>query len=281
MSEPASLSQELVYGCMTHIPLWFDFPSFVTPLYMGDSQNEGSVNLRDHAPEWVPHHPILGSLAGLFALKNYVLLHHPTAKQIGVCQYRKFISRSEIGVSAANYQVMNVVSRQEVSTLPLAELMLPTPGADFLLGKPCTFGTPPKRMGYLEQYNSVHPIEDLLRFTALAVELGVLTRTEVMSFLNQTTFLPGGIELGVYPAAFWVESVNAIEKVIRACVVRHPKKRPGYQARAWAFCAERLGSYMLLRHFKTQTPQVRWSREYTGRMVLVNADESTTYVGGV
>ena len=59
--------------------------------------------------------------------------------------------------------------------------------------------------------------------------------------------LPGGIELGVFPADFWLRSVTAIESVVRACVQRFNVVRDGYDARAWAFCVERLGSYVVLR----------------------------------
>jgi hypothetical protein len=40
----------LVYGCLTHVPLTTDFPTFVEPILLGDAQKEGALNLRDLAP---------------------------------------------------------------------------------------------------------------------------------------------------------------------------------------------------------------------------------------
>ena len=106
----------LVYGCLTHVPLTTDFPTFVEPILLGDAQKEGALNLRDLAPEWEPYHPILGGLAGTFAMKNHVLRHHPDAKQVGLCQYRKFVSNRRISRAVApSYKSMDLVSRRGLS----------------------------------------------------------------------------------------------------------------------------------------------------------------------
>ena len=60
----------LVYACFTHVPLTLALPPYVVPIYLGAAQHAGALNLRDLAPEWEPHHPVLGSTAGAFALKN-------------------------------------------------------------------------------------------------------------------------------------------------------------------------------------------------------------------
>ena len=103
-----------------------------------------------------------------------------------------------------------------------------------------------KHSDYLEQYGRVHYPQDLLRFAAEAVEQQLLDKAEAVRFLGEELMLPGGIELGVFPADFWLRSVAAIESVVRACVQRYDVVREGYDARAWAFCVERLGSYLVL-----------------------------------
>ncbi len=271
---------DLVYGCLTHVPLWIDFPSFVTPIYLGESQGGGRQNLRDLAPEWEAYHPILGGLAGTFALKAYVQKFCPDAKKVGICQYRKFISRQKIGTPSANYKTMNVLPKSELDRLSLDDLMAPG-GTDFLIGQPAGFKIiDGVRRDYLGQYGDAHVVEDFLRFTAEAAELGVLERAEVHSFLHETIFFPGGVEIGVFPADFWLKTVAAIEFVVCSCVLRHPATRDGYQARVWAFCAERLGSYLLLKHLKTNYTTVNWPDQFCGHINLINQDESLNYVPG-
>ena len=103
--------------------------------------------------------------------------------------------------------------------------------------------------------------------------------------------VPGGIELGVFPADFWIPSVTAIENVVRACVQRFNVVRDGYDARAWAFCVERLGSYVVLRELRT-LPGIElrlfrlrwagpnhWSRRFGGRLNLLT-DDADDYVIG-
>ncbi len=269
----------LAYACLTHVPLWVNYPAYVTPLYSGQAQGEGLLNLRDLAPEWEPYHPVLGGSAGAFAFKNYLLKHRPQARQVGICQYRKFISRKRIGTQAANYQVMDVLPKGQLDALPLAELMLPG-NESFLIGQPGQFTMNGTNFDYLYQYKDVHHVEDFLRFTAEAVELGVLDKNEVPVFFQEKIFFPGGVELGFFPADFWIQSITALENVVRACVNRYPTRREGTQARIWSFCMERLGSYFLIRHLRSQDPSVDWTQRHRGQLNLITEDESTHYVAG-
>lgn len=291
----SSAQPELVYVCLTHVPLPLAFPDYVTPLYSGEAQGDGQLNLRDLAPQWVQHHPALGSIAGTFALKNLLLTRHPQAGRVGICHYRKFISPQRIsGVRSPSYKVMDVVHADLLRGAAFGELMHPG-SAEFLVSAPRVFTRLPwYRRGYLKEYARDHHVEDLLRFTAAAVEQGVLDSTDVLPFLNEDVLIPGGIELGVYPAAFWIEHIGQVETVARSCVERYPARREGYQARAWAFCAERLGSYMLLKHFRSLCAtdfgtrhsewlnRRRWTRRFAGQMNLITQHrDERGYVGGV
>jgi hypothetical protein len=131
-----------------------------------------------------------------------------------------------------------------------------------------------KHSDILEQYGRVHYPQDLLRFTAEAVEQQLLDRREAVRFLGEELMLPGGIELGVFPAEFWVRSVTAIEHVVRACVQRYDVVREGYDARAWAFCVGG-GSYLVLRELRSRSASCacsgcagpnHWSRRFGGRL---------------
>ena len=282
--------ERLAYACLTHIPLATEFPDFVEPIFLGDAQKEGALNLRDLAPEWEPYHPILGGLAGTFAMKNHVLRSRPGATQVGLCQYRKFVSNRRISRTVApSYKSMDLLSRRGLSRDLLDEVM--RPAADWLVARPLLLPNWRKHSDYLEQYGRVHQPQDLLRFAAEAVEQQLLERSEANRFLREELMLPGGIELGVFPADFWLRSVTAIENVVRACVKRYDVVRDGYDARAWAFCVERLGSYLVLRELRTlpgfelrgfglhwASPN-HWSRRFAGRLNLLT-DDADDYVVG-
>ena len=275
--KPASTQRDLIYGCITHVELPIRFPDFVTPIYLGESQAEGRLNLRDLAPQWLPYHPIVGGMVGNFALRNYILAHHPEVKRIGVCMYRKFVSRGRIsGVPAEENWMMDVISDKELDQYGIDNMLAPG-DAPFLIGKTCGFTVYGQSAGYLAHYLHSHHIEDMLRFTSEAVELGVLDKTEVEPFFNEKVFFMGGVELGVFPADFWLKSIGDIEAVAWACVQRYEMHREGYQSRAWAFCAERLGSYLLLRHLRALYPNNSYE-QFMGQLNLITRGGQTLYV---
>lgn len=271
--------KDLFYACITHVPLWINFPSYVNPIYLGETQGDGRLNLHDLAPEWAPYHYALGSTAGSFAIKNYLLAHAAEVKKVGICQYRKFISSNRIGVPAQNYQTMDMLSVSTLKDSNFAEIMRPN-NEEFMIGRPGSFMVNNIIFDYLYQYKDVHHIEDFLRFVAQAVEIGVLDKEDVYPFFHEKIFLPGGIELGVFPAAFWIQSISAIESVVRECIKRYDIQREGHQARVWSFCAERLGSYILLRHFQTQFKGIDWPQRFMRQLNLITQDGELEYLPG-
>jgi hypothetical protein len=125
------------------------------------------------------------------------------------------------------------------------------------------------------------------------VEQGVLAADEVPAFHREDVIVPGGVELGVYPAAFWLQSIEGVERVVRACIAKHPVLRDGYQTRVWSFCAERLGSWLLLKHFRAEVAtdpvsrhvewvgRSRWVKRHVGQLNLIVEDEEHKgYAGG-
>ncbi len=293
MTSPADPG--LFYACITHVPLSIDFPDFVTPICLGEAQGPGRLNLRDLAPEWEPHHPVLGSTAGAFALKNHLRSAHPGVTRVGVCQYRKFVSRRRItSVRDPKYRVMDVVPKSLLDSERFAGWLAPgdTP---FLVSAPLRFTRLPwHRRGYLKEFDRDHHVEDLLRFSAEAVEQGVLGDREVLAFFHEDVLVPGGLEFGVYPAPFWLAGIEAIEGIVRACIAKYPEVREGYQKRNWSFCAERLGSFLLLKRLRADVAGAafggkvewlsrrRWSARYAGQMnLIVESDAHRGYRGGV
>ena len=126
----------------------------------------------------------------------------------------------------------------------------------------------------------------------ITTEMGVLAKGETSLFFREETFLPGGIELGVYPADFWLKNITAMEEIVRECVRTDVTKRSGYQTRAWAFCCERMGSYMLLRHlgalgsdrlkfqrWTTAFPP-KWVKRFCGQLNLITLPGTGDYTVG-
>ncbi len=272
----------LVYACITHVPLWLEPPPWVTTIRLGDAQRSGGLDLRELAPEWEPHHPALGGTAGSFALRRYLLAQRPDATRVGICQYRKFVSRERIsGVVDPKYRSMDVVPIASLRGDALGRHLDPGERAFVVSAPLCFTRVPWYRRGYLKEYARDHHVADLLRFAAEAVEQGVLAEREVERFFAEDVIVPGGIELGVYPASFWIEGIGRIESVVRACVERYPAARDGHQKRAWSFCAERLGSWLLLRHLRDEAAQGwltrhsqlanrhAWQRRAVGQLNLV------------
>ena len=251
-SPATSLAGTLCYACITHVPLPVEYPAFVKTIYLGEAQAPGRLNLRDLAPRWVPYHDMIGGLVGSFALRNYILAHQPETCQVGLCHYRKFVTRYQVGRRGADdHAVMDVITRQGVTESALADCMLPE-DHQFLLVKPANLTLNGAIQSYLAGYTNAHHVEDFLRFIAVAVELGVLDKHEVIPLFAETVFMVGGVELGVFPADFWLPTIGLLEEVTWACVQQHHTRREGAgQARLWGYCMERLSSYLLLKQLRT------------------------------
>lgn len=276
---------------MTHVPLPVAFPPWITVIHLGQAQaDDGRLNLRDLAPEWEPHHPALGGTAGSFALKRYLQRQHPQAHRVGICQYRKFVSRERIsGQRDPRYRSMDMVEKGLLQSPERFAQLLDPQDAEFLVSPPRRFTRLPwYPRGYLKEYARDHHVEDFLRFTAEAVEQRAIERGEVLAFFREDVIVPGGIELGVYPAPFWIDAIDKVERVVRGCVERYPAARDGYQARAWSFCAERLGSWLLLKRFRglARRPwfepldRRRWARRHVGQLNLITEAGHAGYRGG-
>lgn len=268
---------DLLYVCTSHVPLPVAMPPQVATFYLATAQAEGPLNTETYAPEWLAHNRSVAGMIGLFAIRNYILAHHPDISRIGICSYRKFVSRHRItGVTAEDNWMMDVVTQTDRQVTSLETMMDPG-DVPFLVGKPCGFVVEGKPAGYLQHYAYAHHAEDLLRVTATALELGVFSREDASAFLEEREFYIAGIELGVFPADFWLRAVGQIESVLRECVKQHPNHREGYQRRSWAFCAERLSSYMIAKYLRTHYVD---PASCYGQLNLLSKENETLYTYG-
>lgn len=268
---------DLIYVCTSHVPLPVAMPDKVIPFYLGNAQQEGPNNTITYAPEWEGYNRSVAGMIGLFAIRNYILRHRPSVKRIGICSYRKFVSRERItGVPAEDNWMMDVVTENDRRRQSLEEMMSPG-DTRFMVGKPCGLVVDGHPASYLEHYAFAHHAEDLLRVAAVAVEIGVFTRQDVSAFLNEKEFYIAGIELGIFPADFWLDAVGQIEAILRVCVAQYPQHREGYQRRSWAFCAERLSSYMIARYLRAH---YRDPASCYGQLNLIARENETRYTYG-
>jgi hypothetical protein len=169
-----------------------------------------------------------------------------TAEFIEISSYRKRILPFSEGIEAPFYPTMRELSLEACADG--AQLPAIMPGADheFLVAQPLYFEN-----SVLGQYAEGHHRVDILDYTSIAVEEGVLDAESASEFLGSKHFIPGGVELGTYPKLWLVRVLSNIEVVSRKFLYRYGgrvKKYNSQQIRAVGFLSERLGSFLLIRH---------------------------------
>ncbi|TAN46624.1 MAG: tetratricopeptide repeat protein [Methylococcaceae bacterium] len=242
---------KMVTFCLAHTAPFIEFPPHVKLMRLGRFQMEGGINLRDLAPEWEPFHPCLASTAGVFAIKNY-LLAHPQYERVTVCSYRKFVSGQKIGGPIPLMPFQYLLSTVELSKYDPREIW----GCH---DRPLLVSRPNILPHYnidsnLQLYFQQHHLEDLLRFLAEAVSSHVFTAKDAYDLLNQKLLVSGGGELGIYPAAFFVDVASKMERMVTAYLAKYKVERDGEQMRALSFCCERVGSYLVLNYLRETYP---------------------------
>jgi hypothetical protein len=275
---PKITSPQLLYVCFSDKSLPFAYPKHVSTIQLGLAQGPGKVNLRDLSPEWQNYHEELGWLAGCFALKSYILATGLQVRRVGLCLPDTFVSNRRIAAGERpRHAAADVLGVRDVADTSLTDVMAPET-RDFLIGEFRTLGNGKAGDGYFNEYASTHHGEDLLRFTAIAVELGVLQQDEVMPFFSETRLCVNGVGMGVFPTEFWIRTISSIEAVVRECFSRHVLPADGAREQAWALCAERLGSYLLLQHLENAYRHVDWQRKFIGQVNRVEIQEQVGLV---
>lgn len=247
-----NVRQGLVYGCTGPDREGVVFPAYVHRINTKEAVR-GQLDSDVYAPQWQPYKSVIPSLVGLFAFKNYVRKQHPGAQHVGVCSTEMFVSAHKISGAApsADMPMVDDVMRGQLPVGELASLMQ-AGAAELLVSAPATMTLRGQEAGYLSFYASSrhHNVEDLLHFTSLAVELRILAPQDVALFFAEKMYYVGGISYGVYPAQFWLNTIDMIESIVWECVHRYPEVRQEQQKPAWAYCADFFGSYALLNYLR-------------------------------
>jgi hypothetical protein len=100
-------------------------------------------------------------------------------------------------------------------------------------------------------YANTHHLRDLLDYTSLAVEMGILDDQSAKEFFTAKLVIGGGTEFGIFPKSWLVPAVAKLERVGKEFVSLYGsriKMYNQYQVRAVGFLSEMLGSFLLIRH---------------------------------
>lgn len=233
--------------CVAHKALEFPLPDDVPVIWLGSVpvQTHGKhavYRAAEISEEFDAWHAFLGGSSGSFIIEKILrdgLIEWSPDDRISIIQYRKFMAVTPIGVNAKNYPGMYLVSPSESSQLDLHAIQdaVVTP---YLL--PQLF----ELESLYQQYGAAHHISDLLRYVAVAVDLDIISWTESFEFINLMYHIPGGIEFGIYPIGFFMDTISSLRAVSMRFLHAHkPTSMTPYQRRAVSFCNERLGSYLL------------------------------------
>jgi hypothetical protein len=160
---------------------------------------------------------------------------------------------------------------RESTTTPQGLLAMPaedfTPFLDleFLAGVPVNCPN-----GIDAHFERAHPgmgIQNLRSYVRLALDMGLLTDDEVVPFVKSSTLIPGGVQLGVYPAPVLRDILERANALNQEYAKRFRERVIG--TRTISFMSERFESYLLgkelKRRYLTGLP-----REVFGLWLLVN-----------
>ncbi|MEN9843792.1 MAG: hypothetical protein RLZZ612_1621 [Pseudomonadota bacterium] len=236
--------------CIAHKPIKIDLGEKSQVIWLGDAEIDRSkyyckqVHVAELALHLDARHTFLSGSAGTFAIRYLIEnnMDFYTGKSISIIQYRKIISKNPLGPFAKNYHGMVLIPSAEAILMDI-DLIQSEINTPFLISQPGGLGN------LYVHYANGHKIQDLLRYIAIAIDLEVITPEESAEIFESTWLFPGGIEFGVFPADFYINTIKKLEDICLEFLKHHtPASFDPYQRRALAFCNERLGSFLLKKH---------------------------------
>lgn len=181
----------------------------------------------------------LGEYFYLFGLRKY-LQNNPHEYQILiVAHYRRFLSSSAIGTRSNLAYVRTLTSDEAEASRP--EIILPISGTRLIPG-----AIPLGQGGVLTQFAQHHPVGELYKFLASAVDSGVISVEDATNIPLASALIPAP-SIGVFLLNEFIEDMTTLEECTRAFLRHKQKEFSGYQRRIIAFCLERIHSYLTLK----------------------------------
>ncbi|RTL29035.1 MAG: hypothetical protein EKK49_14990 [Rhodocyclaceae bacterium] len=257
--------------CISHAepmlpPYWFD-----DAIALGEYEEESPLHISRLHNFWHKNRSLSFGAAGSYALPRALEQLPPEYQLVGICSYRKAILRRPLGRPSESYPTMREMERHEAEPLDASE-MSPTGEHEFLLAQPRHFPT-----GLFHQYALVHELVDLLDYTSLAINNGILDKAAAADFVREQVIIPGGCELGIYPRQWLAGTLSALSTLGKTFLETYGSRIRGYniyQIRAVGFLSERLGSFLLMRELKRRYPQGA-PPEVFGHMTCIIEDGRT------
>lgn len=257
--------------CLCHLPPVFPLPKDTCFIGMGDYRDfPAGYHVSEIADELDALHPFLAGASGAFAIARILKRINASDGRICLMLHRKFIAPHAFGNPAPNYPGMFMLDAAAAAQIDFTALAanVHTP---YLLAQPVRVGN------LYRQFASVHKISDLLRYVAIAVELGVLTPEESSLFFSDDTLIPCGVECGIFPTEVFLTIIEKLERVCVTFLRSHmPSSFDSYNRRALDFCNERLGSFLLKRVLLSSMQEI--PAQYFGYMHTVG--DTQKYVPG-
>lgn len=215
---------------------------------LGDFQSDSVFHVRQLDRFWHEARPIAYGAAGTYVLPIAIEKFSSAAEFIEISSYRKRLLPCPEGIESQSfgYPTMRELSFENFGKEAVLSVFTPKANLEFLVAQPLYFEN-----SIIGQYTLCHHRRDILDYTSLAIEMGVLNSNSASEFLAAKHLIPGGVEFGIYPKSWLVHTLSRIELVSRKFLERYGnrlKKYDTYQVRAVGFLSERLGSFLLIRH---------------------------------
>jgi hypothetical protein len=212
---------------------------------LGDFQSDSVFHVKQLDRFWHDARPLAYGAAGAYVLPIAIERFASSAELIEISSYRKRILPSSEGIES-QFPPLRELSFDNFEKEAELSVFMPRAGLEFLVAQPA----------YLENsvigsYAESHPRRDILDYTSLAIEMGVLDSNSASEFLAAKHLNFGGVELGIYPRSWLIHALSGIERVGRQFLCRYGnrlKRYDTYQIRTLGFLSERLGSFLLIRH---------------------------------
>ena len=160
-----------------------------------------------------------------------------THEYIRLFQYRKFVSRRELGLPTANWEGARWITESELKSCS-AEFSRSSTSE--LFNKAHAFAG-----GMVVQYQQCHQLIDFIHFSKFLLETAILDPLHVALFLREQVVIPAS-SVGVFRSITLRQMLAVLRRAAEFINTNYFVPRQGYQRRVLSFLLERLNSYLLL-----------------------------------